>query len=63
MDIIETTIAWKGNPVRIAGGRVFLRAFGTTIHNHNMHHSWAEIKVSDLAKDLREYLKENKLIE
>jgi len=62
MNTISTTVEYKGNPVKIENGKVFLRAFGTTINNHSMHYSWMEVKVSDLKEDLRNQLKEKGLI-
>lgn len=62
MNVISTTIEYKGWPVRIEGSKIFLRAFGTTIYNHSMHWNWIEVKIDDLTKELRDYLKENKLI-
>ena len=62
MNIISTTIEYKGNPIKVENGKVFLRAFGTTINNHSMHYSWMEAKVSDLKPELRELLKDKGLI-
>ena len=47
MNIISTTVEYKGMPVKVEDGKVFLRAFGTTIYNHSMHWSWMEIKASE----------------
>lgn len=61
-DVISMTIQYKGSPVKIKNGKIFLMAFGTTIYDHSMHHSWVEVKESDLTKELQNYLKERKLI-
>ena len=58
MNVISTTIEYKGNPMKIEDGKIFLRAFGTTIYNHSMHWSWVEVKKEDLKDDLRRLLKE-----
>ena len=47
MNVISTTLEYKGWPVKIENGKIFLRAFGTTINNHSMHYSWVEVKASD----------------
>ena len=44
MNVISTTIEYKGTPIKVQNGKVFARAFGTTINNHSMHWSWQEIK-------------------
>jgi len=62
MNIISTTVEYKGVPVRIEGGKIFLRAFGTTINNRSMHWSWIEIKESDLNPELKQLLKQKALI-
>ena len=62
MDIISTTIEYKGMPVKIERGKIFLRAFGTTIHNHSMHWSWMKMKPSDLKPELLKLLREKELI-
>ena len=49
-------------PVKVENGKIFLRAFGTTIYNHSMHWSWMEVKASDLKPELRELLKDKGLI-
>ena len=62
MNVISTTLEYKGSPVKIENGKVFLRAFGTTINNHSMHYSWMEVKVSNLKTELKDLLKEKGLI-
>lgn len=62
MEIISTTINFKGCPVKIENRKVYLRAFGTSIHNHSRHWSWMEVEVSNLKLELRDLLKTNKLI-
>jgi len=62
MNILETTIEYKGYPVKIADNRVFLRSFGTTYDNHSMHWGWMEIKFKDLNDELRQLLLKNNLI-
>ena len=61
-DIISITIQYKGLPVKIEDNKIFLRAFGTTIYNHSMHWNWMEVKIENLSKELRNYLKERNLI-
>lgn len=39
MNVISTTIEYKGTPVKIENGKIFLPSFGTTIYNHSMHWS------------------------
>ena len=58
--IIE--LEYKGNPIRVENGKVFLRAFGTTINNHSMHYSWMEVKVSDLKTELKDFLIKHQLL-
>jgi hypothetical protein len=62
MNVISTTIEYKGWPIKIEDGKIFLRSFGTTIYNHLMHWDWMEVKPENLTKELKNYLKENKLI-
>ena len=62
MNVISTTIEYKGIPVKVENGKIFLRAFGTTIYNKSMHWSWIEVKASDLKPELRSLLKEKRLI-
>ena len=62
METISTTVEYKGLPVKVENGKIFLRAFGSTIYNHSMHWSWMEVKASDLKDDLRNELKERGLI-
>ena len=63
MNVISTVIEYKGMPVKVEkSGKIFLRAFGTTIYNHSMHWSWIEVKASDLKDELRQLLKEKGLI-
>jgi predicted heme/steroid binding protein len=61
-DIISMTIQYKGWPIKIENGKIYLRAFGTTIYDHSMHWSWMEVKVEDLKDEMRNYLKGRKLI-
>lgn len=58
MNVISTTIEYKGSPIKIEYGKIYLRAFGTTIYNHSMHWSWMEVKKEDLKDELRKLLKE-----
>ena len=62
MKIISISLEYKGLPVKVENGKIFLRAFGTTIYNHSMHWSWMEVKASDLKDDLRNELKGKGLI-
>tara|TARA_R110001632_G_scaffold197269_1_gene319430 strand:- start:328 stop:516 length:189 start_codon:yes stop_codon:yes gene_type:complete len=62
MNVISTTINYKGTPIKIENGKVFARAFGTTINNHSMHWTWQEIKQEAMKRDFKNHLKENNLI-
>ena len=62
MNIISTTIEYKGAPVKIIDGKIFLMSFGTTIHNRAMHWFWVEVEIDDLKSELRNLLKERGLI-
>ena len=62
MNVISTTIEWGGHPVKIERGKVYLRAFGTTMYNHSMHYSWLEVPLDKLNSELRKHLKSNNLI-
>ena len=62
MGVISTKINYKGNIIKIENGKVFARAFGTTINNHSMHWSWQEVKRVNMKKDFKRYLKENNYI-
>ena len=62
MNVISTTINYKGTPIKVENGKVFARAFGTTINNHSMHWTWQEIKQEAMKIDFKDYLKENNLI-
>ena len=56
MNVLETVLEFKGYPIKVSKGRVFLQAFGTTIYNHSMHHSWQEVELSSLRSDVRDFL-------
>ena len=62
VEVISTTVNYKGMPVKVEDGKVFLRAFGTTIYNHSMHWTWAEVSTDALKPELRQLLKKNSLI-
>lgn len=62
MNTISITVQYKGFPVKIENGKIFLRAFGTTTYNRSMHWSWIEVKATDLKDDLRNELKAKGLI-
>ena len=62
MNVISTTINYKGTPIKLENGKVFARAFGTTINNHSMHWTWQEIKQEAMKRDFKNHLKENNLI-
>lgn len=62
MNVISTTIEWGGHAVKVEKGKVYLMAFGTTMHKKHMHHSWVEVNVDNLKPELRKHLKENNLI-
>ena len=62
MNVISTTVEYKGMLVKVENGKIFLRVFGTTIYNHSMHWSWMGVKASDLKDELHQLLKEKGLI-
>lgn len=63
MNVISTTVEYKGNAVKIENGRVFVRAFGTTIYRQNTPHwTWQEVPKDKMKDDFRRFLIENKLI-
>ena len=53
MKVISTTFDYKGSPVKIENGKVYLRALGTTINNKSMHYSWCKVDVENLLPDLK----------
>jgi len=62
MNIISQTIEYKGNPIKIQNNKIYVLAFGTTITNHNMHHSWKEIPQDKIHTNFKQWLTDNKLI-
>lgn len=63
MNTLSTTIEYKGAIIKIENGRIFTRAFGTTIQNqNNMHWLWIEIERDNLSDGLKQHLKDNNLI-
>jgi hypothetical protein len=62
LKIISTTVEYKGNPIKIEKGKIYLQAFGTTPYNRMMHLSWMEVPLANLKRDVREFLEENNLI-
>ena len=63
MNIISTTVEYKGTPVKIENGRVFLRSFGTTIHKQNIPHwSWTKIEEDNMKEEFKQFLKDNNLL-
>lgn len=62
MNIISTTVEHNGVPLKIESGKIYARAFGTTIHNQSMHWSWIEIKKEDLKPEVLKMLKEKNLV-
>jgi hypothetical protein len=62
MNIISTTIDFKGIPVKIENGKIYVRAFGTTIYKHSKHWFWMEVQANDLNPQLKQLLKEKGLI-
>lgn len=62
MNVISTTVEYKGTPIKVQNGKVFARAFGTTINNHSMHWSWQEIKQEAMKREFKDFLKQNNLI-
>lgn len=61
MNLIETTIEWRGYPIKIRGNKIIVPCFGTTYLNQKMHWSYTEISFDNLNQDLREHLVKNKL--
>mgnify|MGYP000962659071 CR=1 FL=1 len=62
MNVISVIVEYKGTPIKIEGGRIFVRAFGTTISNKSMHWSWIEVSAKDLQSEVITWLKEKRLI-
>jgi hypothetical protein len=63
MDVISTTINYKGSPITIKNGKVFVYQFGTTIHRQNTpHYSLIELPQDKMKDEFKDYLKENNLI-
>lgn len=62
MQTISTTVEFNGAVIKVENGRVFARAFGTTIYNHSPHWSWLEIDKDGLKSDLKRELVERGLI-
>lgn len=62
MNVINTTVEYKGTPIKVQNGKVFARAFGTTIDNHSMHWNWQEIKQEEMKREFKDFLEQNKLI-
>lgn len=62
MNVISTTVEYKGTPIKVQNGKVFARAFGTIINNHSMHWSWQEIKQEAMKREFKDFLKQNNLI-
>ena len=61
MNVISQTIEYKGNPVIIKNGKVFVYQFGTTILRQNTpHYSLIELPQDKMKKEFKDYLKENK---
>lgn len=56
MEVLSIKINYRGFPIKIEGGKVFGRAFGTTINNHSMHWSWMELKRENWKKEFKEFL-------
>ncbi len=62
MNIISTVVEYKGIPIKVENGKIFLRSFGTTFYNHSMHWSWIEVSTSDLKPEVLKLLKEKGLL-
>ena len=63
MNVISTTINYKGSSIKVEDGKVFARAFGTTIYRQNTPHwSWQEIKTGNMKTEFKDYLEKNNLI-
>ncbi len=62
MKTLSTTIEYNGSVVKVEGGKVYARAFGTTIQNHSMHWSWLHIPIDKLKDDLVKLLKQKGLL-
>ena len=62
MNTLSTTLEINGSILKVENGRIFARAFGSTIRNHSMHWSWIEIEKDNLKPDVKSQLKERGLI-
>lgn len=62
METISTTVMFKGFPMKIENGKIFLRSFGTTYYNKSMHWSWLEVSKDKLKEEIRKELIEKGLI-
>jgi hypothetical protein len=60
--ILEITIEYKGDPIKIIGGKVYCLGFGTTITDHSMHYNWIEIKKKNLTKNFKRFLEDCNLL-
>jgi len=62
VNIISTTISYKGYAIKISNGSVFVPQFGTTIYNHSPHWSTVKIPIEKLNHELKNFLINKELI-
>ena len=63
MNVISTTIEFKGVQIKCENGKFYTWAFGTTIYKKNSPHwHWVEIDKSNFKPELTQALKEKGLI-
>ena len=56
MNVISQTIEYKGMPVKIENGKVFVYQFGTTIYRQNTpHYSWYELKQEAMKTEFKRF--------
>lgn len=60
-DIIETTIRYKGYPIKVRKDIVMLPAFGTSYLNQSPHWSWTAIPRDKIGRELEAFLSDNNL--
>ena len=56
------TVDYKGTPVTIKNGKVYVYKFGTTIYNQSMHYSLVEMPQDNMKDEFKQFLKSNNLI-
>lgn len=62
MKTISAILEYNGVWIKVYEGKVYLRAFGTTIQSCSMHWSWMEIDQNNLKDGLRNKLNEKGLL-